>query len=101
MVISVLVLSGCTSTVVNNTCPAPVFPKCSTLKDLERPETPESSWKDWVSTVNVMLKLRELQPKEERDEFINCENPKPVRVYKSFNGVLPDLYVKSSRGRTN
>ena len=74
-----MLLSGCTDTVVvSNPYPEPYFPSCSTLKDLERPSAPDSAWKDWVRQVNINLKLRENQPKKERDEFINCKTGKPI-----------------------
>ena len=45
---------------------------------MERSDIPDSTWKDALHITNIMLKLRENQPKKERDELINCKTGKPV-----------------------
>ena len=75
MLISVSLLIGCVQkVVVTNPVPKPYFPSCSTIEDLERKDAPDSSWRDWVAVVNVMLKLREQQEDGEKDVLYTCTN---------------------------
>jgi hypothetical protein len=73
MLTSVSLLIGCTRIAVDSQAPAPYFPSCTTIAALEKDETPNSAWRDWVMVTNIMLKLRELQPEHERDKLVDCK----------------------------
>lgn len=72
VLISLLLLSGCTTTQYSNTCPAPHFPSCEVVRAAEKSED-DSLWKYLLRSTNVMLKLREGQEEDERDEFVDCK----------------------------
>ncbi len=69
-----MLLSGCSNIPAKpiNTLPTPWFPSCPTICDAARQDAPDSVYKDWVRSVNVMLKLRAQQDKKDREDFGNC-----------------------------
>src|SRR5215203_2054064 len=72
--IALLSLSGCSSIPsVSNPAPRPYFLSCATVNYLARCEAPMGALQDAVGTTNVMLKLNEQEPEDERDKFIHCE----------------------------
>lgn len=64
-------LSGCSNTVVTNPNPSPKFYSCDSLRAIAKSKN-EALVNDAVSQTNINLKLREVQPKDERDKLINC-----------------------------
>jgi hypothetical protein len=71
-----ILLNGCSTTeVVSSPAPRPYFPSCSTIYDLAKPDRAESSTKDWVRVVNIMIKLNSLLPKKEMVNVVTCSNP--------------------------
>lgn len=72
LLISGLLLSGCSNLLVSSDCPVPVFPACQTIQHAAKPDTPDSLWQDLAAMTRVMLKLREREPKDEREIFGTC-----------------------------
>lgn len=73
VLISLLLLSGCDNILVRNECPAPAFPRCETICHAAEGSSPDSLWLDLVDSVKVMLKLRERQDDEVREDFGECD----------------------------
>lgn len=96
--VSLMLLSGCQNIqpVVTEDCPAPIFPSCATIKDAARPDAPASVSKDWVKSVNVMLKLRKRQPHDEQQKFTQCviDIPRPAPVPVLQPSAKPDMLQK-------
>lgn len=69
---------------VTNTCPNPKFHSCKTADFVARSDVPDYVVDDLVQGAGVMLKLRERQDADERDELGNCplDDPKQPKSTK-------------------
>lgn len=74
-----IVLSGCSTTrvAVSNPAPSPWFPSCVTIQWLRDHGATEEVVGDMVRMVNVMKKLETLQPEAEREKLGNCPHTVP------------------------
>jgi hypothetical protein len=66
-----LSMTGCSTTQVSNTCPAPIFPTCETLKAYKN--VPDAVIRYQVEATTIMLKLRDRQPADEQQELVKCK----------------------------
>lgn len=67
-------MASCSPIQVNDSCPAPRFPSCSTMQRVIKNNDPKEK-QDWVSILTIMLQLRDRQEKGEQDEFGSCTAP--------------------------
>lgn len=72
ILISTMLLSGCSQEPVSNLAPEPYYPSCEAVRNCARPDAPDACWRDLKNMTVVMEQIRETLPKDEQPEFGSC-----------------------------